>query len=329
MSASLLRLMPRRSIALIVSGALAGVLVGATVGIVMASASPRVYDGPLTGCLSRHGQLSNVAKSATTPAHRCARNQTQVTISGGVGLPGPAGSPGPSGVPGAPGPSGVPGAPGPSGVPGAPGPSGVPGAPGPSGVPGAPGPSGVPGAPGPSGVPGAPGPSGVPGAPGPSGVPGADPLAGLNCATAQIIAWNGTAWECADDSDTLAGLACTENQSLRWNATSAAWECANIPISANLFMQPFPPPCCTVSDIFTSWSPNVDPNGSCDIFTECDITLVDVVDHTSCSVQLTGNSGADAAWIAANVLLLPDRIVISNLSDIFDEQLFVAVSCVV
>ncbi len=127
----------RRSVRyrLAVIGAVGLLIAGTTTGLAVVFNQ----NGPFTGCLSTSlGVLYNVAQSATTPLHACAKADHLVTFSNAQGPQGP------SGLQGIPGPSGVPG------VAGSPGPSGVPGPQGIPGQQGDPGPSGAPGAAGPS-----------------------------------------------------------------------------------------------------------------------------------------------------------------------------------
>ena len=142
-------------------------------------------------------------------------------------------------------------------------------------------------------VQGPPGQKGDNGQKGDKGDTGDAALAGLHCTKGQTITWNDTrgAWECTNpvvDTDTLATLSCTPNQSIRWDGT--AWVCRSEPIVATLSKTALGFPCCQVHNMFQAYSPNVDPNGSCDIVF-CHIRLVDVLDHTSCQVNFTGNSG--------------------------------------
>jgi hypothetical protein len=288
MFANLARLLPRRTIAI----GLAGVLLGATLGIAVASVPS--YTGPLTGCLKANGEIRNVARSASAPLEACGRDETQVTFSNAMGPKGDTGARGPAGPTGAAGATGLRGPLGPTGPRGERGPRGE---------------------------------KGATGATGPAGAAVGD----IGCADGQTIVWDDTAgeWVCTDPTvDTLAGLQCTANQSLRWNGTTTEWECANTPITANLFMAAFPPaPGPELHDVFSSWSPNVDASGSCEIFLGCEIRLVDVTDHRVCTVQLTGNSLADATWVASHVFMFSDGILIDQLIEIIPEQLFVNITC--
>ena len=90
----------------------------------------------------------------------------------------------------------------------------------------------------------------------------------------------------------------------------------------HLVSQPQPVRCCTIQDRFQAFSPNVNPNGFCVIF-DCTIELVDVLDHTSCAVSLSGDQ-------ASGTTVLPG---VNQILLIFNpcgsvESLFVNVSCV-
>jgi hypothetical protein len=79
------RRLPRHRVA----AALALVFVGATVAVVVAASSS---PGPFTGCLTKKGDLYNVAISATAPLSSCGKD-SQVTFSNGAaGGPPSAGS---------------------------------------------------------------------------------------------------------------------------------------------------------------------------------------------------------------------------------------------
>ena len=83
-------------------GAVLGVLVGTSAGLVVAATA--TYTGPLTGCLKPGGAVYKIAQSATTPKSPCLATETKITIGnapGPSGAPGAFGSPGPSGAPGA------------------------------------------------------------------------------------------------------------------------------------------------------------------------------------------------------------------------------------
>ena len=193
---------------------------------------------------------------------------------------------------------------------------GVLGPQGPAGIPGPQGPAG------PAGEEGSPGPQGAQGVPGPAGV------GDLGCDTDQTIIWNdaGSTWVCTDpvvDTDTLTALDCSVNQSIRWSGE--AWECRDEPIVATLSLaagfEPFmfgP-----ISDVFDAYSPNVDPTGFCDDIM-CQIRLVDVIDHTTCQVTLTGNSSAGSM----NVDLSPTAIMIHPMFILnTSEPFYVNVTC--
>ncbi len=175
--------------------------------------------------------------------------------------------------------------------------------------------------------------SGGQGAPGPQGVKGDKGdtgdavLAGLHCTNSQTITWNDTtgAWVCTDpvvNTDTLASLNCTPNQSIRWDGN--AWVCRSEPIVATLSRTAnvgFP--CCQITDVFQAYSPNVDPTGMCDdIF--CHIRLVDVLDHTSCQVNFTGNSGENNLVVntSQSEILIQPMFVLNP-----SEPFYVNISC--
>ncbi len=195
------------------------------------------------------------------------------------------------------------------------------GDPGTAGVAGVAGGQGVPGPIGPIGPAGPTGPVGPIGPDGVKGDTGDAVLADLICTTDQVIVWSGTAWACSDNVDTLEALSCTINQSIGWNGT--AWICRSAPIVATLSMAAFAPSCCLVRDRFQAYSPNVDPLRICDFFM-CEIRLIDVIDHTTCQVSFTGNSGANQL----NVANLADRVVITPLFVLNPgEPLYVNISC--
>ena len=87
MSSTLARLSSRRILGVI----LAAVLVGATVGVVVAAGS---NPGPFTGCLDKKGSIYNVAESATTPLFPCKAGETIVAFSNGQGATGATGATG-------------------------------------------------------------------------------------------------------------------------------------------------------------------------------------------------------------------------------------------
>jgi len=144
-------------------------------------------------------------------------------------------------------------------------------------------------------------------------------IGSLSCTTNQIIKWSGTAWVCT--SDTLTALNCTVNQSIGWNGT--AWVCRSAPIVATLSRLAGAPPCCGIPNMFAAYSPNVDPAEPCD-FIFCTIRLVDVVDHTSCQVNFTGNSFQGSVV----VLTSTTAIVLQNMFTLNSTQPFyVNISC--
>lgn len=184
------------------------------------------------------------------------------------------------------------------------------------------------GAPGPQGPRGIAGPPGPAGEDGPQGEPGPAGVGDLGCDTDQTIVWDdaGSTWVCTDpvvDTDTLAGLDCTVNQSVRWDGTT--WECRDEPIVATLSLAAGFPPFFfgSIADVFDAYSPNVDPTGFCDdIF--CSIRLVDVIDHTTCQVTFTGNSGAESM----SVELSPTSIMIHPMFALNTaEPFYVNVTC--
>ena len=148
------------------------------------------------------------------------------------------------------------------------------------------------GAKGDPGIQGEPGAKGEPGPKGAQGVPG---VGDLGCTTDQTISWDDVegSWMCATpvaDTDTLASLDCTINQTIGFNGE--AWECRSAPITASLTRSPFSPECCGIDEVFTAYSPNIDTGPYiCDAldFLICDIHLVDVVDHTSCQVNVSNS----------------------------------------
>ena len=83
------------------------------------------------------------------------------------------------------------------------------------------------------------------------------------------------------------------------------------------------PPCCQISDRFQAYSPNVVATNICDdIF--CEIKLVDVIDHTTCQVNFTGNSNANGLHVS----LLPDRIMLEPMFILNpSEPLYINISC--
>ena len=135
------------------------------------------------------------------------------------------------------------------------------------------------------------GPAGFNGATGAPGIQGERGVGDLGCNTDQTISWDDAegSWMCANpvaNTDTLASLNCTINQTIGWNGE--AWECRSAPITASLTRNPFSPPGYGIEGVFTAYSPNVDTSyGICVGWRHCEIHLVDVVDHTSCQVNVS------------------------------------------
>ena len=98
--------------------------------------------------------------------------------------------------------------------------------------------------------------------------------------------------------------------------------CRSTPITATLSANPSPFTCCTVQERFQAFSPNVNPNNNCNIF-DCTIELVDVLDHTSCAVSLSGDQASETV-----ISLSADQIDLIFVGLWFNESLFVNVSCV-
>lgn len=267
------------------------------------------------------GTSSNVVTACVTPktgfvriidpaaGQRCFKTETQITWN----QDGAAGDPGPQGPPGPPGPKGDIGDKGDQGDPGSPG------AIGPTGSPGAPGATGPVGPPGPPGVQGAPGPEG------PAGESGFD----LDCTASgagAVAKWDDTSggWVCGADGDTLAALAdeCLVNQTIGFDGE--AWVCRSAPIVATLSTSQwgFPFPCCGIDDMFQAYSANVSTSRICYEF-YCEIELVDVLDHTSCQVFITGNPGA------GDVFIDPQQdFIILNLGPLdIGEPVYINISC--
>jgi hypothetical protein len=157
------------------------------------------------------------------------------------------------------------------------------------------------------------GPAGPPGPPGAPGTP-ADMSVVYTKAEVDTLVED-------RERDTLAELSCTTNQSVGWDG--AAWVCRSAPITATLSANPSPSECCSVQVRFQAFSPNVNPNNICDLFF-CRIELVDVLDHTSCAVSLSGDqaSGTTAFPTVGQIDL--------TFNDLWfmGESLFVNVSCV-
>ncbi len=183
--------------------------------------------------------------------------------------------------------------------------------------------SGAAGPKGDQGIQGETGPKGDRGIQGEQGIQGETGVGDLGCSTDQTISWDDAegSWMCANpvaNTDTLASLDCTTNQTIGWNGE--AWECRSAPITASLTRNPFTPPGFGISEIFTAYSPNVDTSyGICDGIL-CQIHLVDVVDHTSCQVNVS-DPGVD-------FFLLPDHIDLWEVEFVDPSQtLYVNISC--
>jgi hypothetical protein len=90
------------------------------------------------------------------------------------------------------------------------------------------GPQGLPGAPGPQGEAGPAGPQGPKGDQGEKGDPGKDaPFANIQCASNQIIRFNGSAWECAADILGALSLNCQDGDTIMLR--NGQWQCAPLP----------------------------------------------------------------------------------------------------
>jgi hypothetical protein len=175
---------------------------------------------------------------------------------------------------------------------------------------------------GPTGAPGAPGTPGSQGLVGPAGAAGDSVLAQLSCTANQGIRFVANAWTCSNDSDILAGLHCTANQSPGFNGTN--WVCRSTPIVSTLTRLASSPPCCELIHIFQAHSPNVTDAGPCDDLS-CRIHLVDVLDHTSCSVAFTGNSQESNVIVSVTPTDIElDHIFATNQS----QPLYVTITCV-
>ncbi|MEY2552371.1 MAG: hypothetical protein QOC57_231 [Ilumatobacteraceae bacterium] len=184
---------------------------------------------------------------------------------------------------------------------------------------------GIQGAQGAQGEPGAQGAQGTQGVPGVNGQTGDAVLAGLDCTDGQTITWSDTAgaWQCMDTVvDTLGALGCATNQSIRWDGN--AWHCSFEPIVATLSRAAFSPSCCDVPSFFDSYSPNVDPFwGNCDDH-GCRIHLLNVTDHTTCQVNVSGFPGSENAVIRTYT----DHIDVTwGIYQFWADPLYVNISC--
>ena len=208
---------------------------------------------------------------------------------------------------------------GPAGPTGAPGPSGKNGTDGINGVDGA---TGATGPQGPIGTAGLPGPQGPQGPVGATGAAGDSVLANLSCTSNQTIHYVAGAWTCSNDSDILAGLHCRANQSPGFDGTN--WVGRSAPIVSTLSRPAFSPPCCCVNSLFTAHSPNAQDAGFCDDF-NCRIRLINVLDHTGCSVAFTGNSRESNVIVTVT----PTYIELDNIFMTDNTQpLYVTITCV-
>ena len=176
----------------------------------------------------------------------------------------------------------------------------------------------------PAGPQGPAGPAGAAGAQGPAGPQGPAGVSDLGCTTDQIIRWDDTGgtWVCA--TDPFVGLSCNDGDALRFSSTNG-WQCTAQPITAALVdtsFYPVGPSGADLSDSFDSFI-NVRPDTRCED-THCDIEVLGVSDHNSCTVQITGNSRSAELTISTFV----DRI---RLEDMFvlvvNEPLYIIFSC--
>ncbi|WP_040482127.1 hypothetical protein [Luminiphilus syltensis] len=146
----------------------------------------------------------------------------------------------------------------------------------------------------------------------------------LGCTTDQIIRWDDTGgtWVCA--TDPFVGLSCNDGDALRFSSTNG-WQCTAQPITASLvdtFVDFSSGGGVYLSDRFESFT-NVRPDTICDAF-PCDIVVLGVADHSSCVVEITGNSRASRLNIDTSV----GRITLFYMDDLaFGEPLFINISC--
>jgi hypothetical protein len=242
--------------------------------------------------------------------------------SGAAGPQGPQGPIGNTGPAGPAGSSGASGGTGGQGLQGEQGEQGLQGEQGEQGLQGEQGEQGLQGEQGEQGIPGKPGKPGIQGEQGVQGQQGVQGVGDLGCTTDQTISWNDAegSWMCANpvtNTDTLASLNCTVNQTIGWNGD--AWECRSAPITASLTRNPFEDPCCDIDRVFSAYSPNIDTGfGFCD-FLDCLVRLVDVVDHTSCQVNVSSPE--------VRVLLTTEFIELSEIIRADQETLYVNISC--
>ena len=202
------------------------------------------------------------------------------------------------------------------------GPTGATGASGRDGIDGATGATGPQGPTGTAGLQGPQGPQGAQGLVGPAGAAGDSVLATLSCTTNQIIRYVARAWTCSNDSDILAGLHCTANQSPGFDGTN--WVCRSAPIVSTLSRPAFSGPGFGVNSVFTAHSPDVQDAGLCDDF-NCRIRLIDVLDHTGCSVAFTGNSQESSVLVTVTATYIElDHLFLTDQS----QPLYVTITCV-
>ena len=127
------------------------------------------------------------------------------------------------------------------------------------------------------------------------------------------------------DTDTLASLDCSTNQSIGWNGD--AWVCKSQPIVATLSRlatNNYAYACCSVIELFQTYSPNVHPYTPCNS-NSCTIRLVDVLDHNSCATTLTGNQWENSV----NIWTTFDEIHLDFLGNLDPYQpLYVNITCV-
>ena len=113
---------------------------------------------------------------------------------------------------------------------------------------------------------------------------------GVTCTTDQIVRHDGNAWKCVDDP--FAGLNCTAGDQLRF--TSGGWECSAEPITASLsnyswndlMSEDLP-----IGDYFVDSLINVETDSRC-ASGYCNIRVIGVADHRSCSVAVFGDATA-------------------------------------
>ncbi len=182
---------------------------------------------------------------------------------------------------------------------------------------------GIPAGPqGPAGPAGAQGPAGPAGAQGPAGPQGPAGVTDLGCTTDQIIRWDDTGgtWVCS--TDPFVGLSCNDGDALRFSSTNG-WQCTAQSITASLVATSFDPyGGYLLSDTFDSFS-NVRPDTICEFF-DCEIEVLGVADHSSCTVQITGNSNSAALSITTSV----DSISLFTMLDLEPyEPLYINISC--